>query len=97
MSRKRKISAKVMPVLDPHDYWASVTDVPCPSCEGTVRWAEAGYVPGYRICDGCGQHWLAAGDIQRPVLSPVTEIEPGCYGPAPEGEAVDAGQPYRWA
>jgi hypothetical protein len=31
-------------------YWDSETDVPCPrcGCQGTIRWAEAGYVPGYR-------------------------------------------------
>ncbi len=38
--------------------WESVTDVPCLfKCDGTIRWAEAGYVPGYRICDGCGRHY----------------------------------------
>jgi hypothetical protein len=50
------------------DFWASVTDVPCPSCPGTVRWAEAGYVPGYRICDACGRHFLAAGTAAAPLL-----------------------------
>jgi hypothetical protein len=43
------------------DYWASVTDVLCPECrKGKVRWAEAGYVPGYRICDCCGAHYQAS-------------------------------------
>jgi hypothetical protein len=23
-------------------------------------WAEAGWVPGYRICTKCGQHYMAA-------------------------------------
>src|ERR1700736_1712597 len=33
-----------------YDYWALVTDVPCPACsDGTIRWHEAGYVPGYRM------------------------------------------------
>lgn len=51
------------------DYWAAVTDVPCPTgCGGTVRWAEAGYVPGYRICDRCRRHFLAAGTIDKPAL-----------------------------
>lgn len=72
-------------------YWPAVTDVPCPRCRrGLVRWAEAGYVPGYRVCDGCGQAWFAAGDAGRPLLSPVCEVQPGCDGPAPEGEAVPA-------
>jgi hypothetical protein len=52
-----------------YDYWAAVTDVPCPCChDGTIRWAEAGFVPGYRICDGCGRHYLADGDASRPTL-----------------------------
>jgi hypothetical protein len=52
------------------DYWSAVTDVPCPldSCDGMLRWAENGYVPGYRICDHCGRHYLAAGDLTAPVL-----------------------------
>lgn len=51
------------------DYWAAVTDVPCPCCgTGTIRWAEAGYVPGYRICDGCGRHYLAGGTGEAPTL-----------------------------
>lgn len=60
-----------LPCRDPRDYWASVTDVLCPACaaggvEGMLRWAEAGYVPGYRICDGCGRHYLARGDSVAP-------------------------------
>lgn len=53
-----------------HDYWASVTAIPCPlpECDGTVQWAEAGYVPGYRICDKCGHHFLASGTVDRPEL-----------------------------
>lgn len=90
------IQAVVLPSRDPHDYWTSVTDVPCPCGGGMVRWAEAGYVPGYRICDG-GQHWMAEGNAGRPVLAPVTELQPGCYGPAPEGKPVEAGQPCRGA
>lgn len=34
------------------------TDVPCPDCElGPIAWAEAGFVPGHRICPWCGSHW----------------------------------------
>jgi hypothetical protein len=52
-----------------HDYWQAVTDVPCPCCKtGTIRWAEAGYVPGYRICDGCGKHFMAKGTSPAPTL-----------------------------
>ena len=50
-----------MPVTDPHDRWAAITDVPCPidgDRGGIIRWAEAGYVSGYRICDRCGAHFL---------------------------------------
>lgn len=39
--------------------WGAITDVPCffRACAGTLRWAENGYVPGYRICDTCGRHY----------------------------------------
>jgi hypothetical protein len=51
------------------EYWPAVTDVPCPVCDvGYIRWAEAGYAPGYRICDGCGRHFLAAGTATAPTL-----------------------------
>lgn len=57
------------PATSQYDYWPSVTDVPCPCCaSGTIRWAEAGYVPGYRICDGCGKHFLADGTAAAPTL-----------------------------
>ena len=60
----RKHAAYTMPVVD-NDYWASVTDVPCPVCKaGTVRWCEAGYVPGSRRCDGCGRFFQSHGSIQ---------------------------------
>lgn len=49
--------------------WPGVTDVPCPrGCGGTLRWAEAGYVPGYRICDLCEARYLgdpASGRLTR--------------------------------
>lgn len=53
------------------DYWAAVTDVPCPipGCSGTVRWAEAGNVPGWRRCDGCGGEFLAGGTGDAPTLA----------------------------
>lgn len=53
------------------DYWSAVTDVPCPvsRCRGVVRWAEAGRVPGYRICDGRRHHrFLADGTARAPEL-----------------------------
>ena len=75
------------------DYWAAVTDVPCPACgTGIVRWAEAGNVPGYRVCDGCAVAWFAVGTMIAPALAPATEVQPGCIGPAAEGRAV---RPYR--
>jgi hypothetical protein len=51
-------------------YWPQVTDRYCPAgnCHGTVWWAEAGYVPGYRMCDTCGAHFMAAGDAANPAL-----------------------------
>ena len=60
---------RTTPIGGVPDYWTTVTDVPCPSaCGGTVRWAEAGYVPGYRICDRCGRHYLAGGTGEAPTL-----------------------------
>lgn len=57
-----------MPIVNDFDYWANVTDVPCPVCStGTVRWAEAGFVPGSRICDGCGRFFQAYGSIKAGV------------------------------
>lgn len=51
------------------DYWSLVTDVPCPCCPtGTIRWHEAGYVPGWRICDGCKRTFQASGDMRHPKL-----------------------------
>lgn len=89
-----KISTVVMP--EQPDYATAVTNVPCPACAtGIVRWAEAGRTAWYRICDGCGQHWIAKGNTKRPLLAPVTEVDTGCFGAAREGEEVDAGQPYR--
>lgn len=59
--------AKDVGGLAVRDFWAAVTDVPCPVCPtGALRWAEAGYVPGYRVCDGCGRHYLAHGDADAP-------------------------------
>lgn len=52
------------------DYWASVTDVPCPCGHGTLRHAEAGHVPGWRECDACGRQYQAAGDAASPTLEP---------------------------
>lgn len=50
-------------------YWPAVTDVSCPVCKnGTVRWAEAGNVPGYRLCDACGQRFIAKGNAEQPLL-----------------------------
>lgn len=47
--------------------WESITDVSCPTrnCPGELRWAEAGYVPGYRICDCCGSHFALREDGLR--------------------------------
>jgi hypothetical protein len=58
-----------MPIVEDGEYWPSVTEVPCPAgCGGVVLWAEAGYVPGYRICDRCDRHYLANGSREAPTL-----------------------------
>lgn len=56
----------VMPVIDEHDQWQNITDVPCPrpGCEGVVVWYEAGYVPGYRVCTHCRHHFEMGRDEQ---------------------------------
>ncbi len=38
-----------------NSYWPQT--MPCPHCQSWIVWAEAGYVPGYRICSGCHRHW----------------------------------------
>lgn len=63
------------------EYWASVTDVPCPvpGCGQTVVWWEAGHVAGYRVCLGAGpdghldcdtlrHRFVSAGNTQDPCL-----------------------------
>lgn len=66
---RRRTRVYDVPVQSSDDYWESVTDIPCPCCtSGTIRWAEGGYVPGYRICDKCGRHFLAQGDRKQPTL-----------------------------
>ncbi len=54
----------ILKIRSRRDYWANVTNVGCPACgTGVIRWHEAGYVPGYRICDSCGRNFLASGAI----------------------------------
>lgn len=58
-----------MPSKSEYDYWVSVTDVSCPVCKmGMIRWNEAGYVPGYRICDHCHYDFMAKGNASNPTL-----------------------------
>jgi hypothetical protein len=67
---KRKVAVYDMPSINQGYYWVSVTNVPCPSCKnGVICWAEGGYVPGYRICDQCGKHYMAVGDAEHPALA----------------------------
>jgi len=58
------------PLHPRNDFWAAVTNALCPApgCTGQVRWAEADHVPGYRICDACGRHFLAKGTADKPML-----------------------------
>jgi hypothetical protein len=71
--------------LHPLDFWVSVTDVPCPhpGCKGKLRHAEAGYVPGYRICDACGRHFMASGSATRPEVLRVGRRRSITMGNAP--------------
>jgi len=63
------------------DFWASVTDVPCPvdGCDQMIAWCEAGYTAGYRVCmrridaehfdhDSIRHRFLAGGDAEHPTL-----------------------------
>lgn len=61
------------------DYWEAVTDVGCPvrGCCGVIRWAEAGYAPGYRICDKCGRHFMAKGTAAAPTLVQIADRRRG--------------------
>ena len=70
----RRVRVFDMQLAADETYWGAVTDVPCPVCPaGTVRWAEDGYVPGYRICDECGRHFLARGTALAPNLTQMPE------------------------
>lgn len=59
-------------------YWAAVTNTPCPMrhCRGLIRWAEAGNVAGYRICDSCHRHFLAAGNEEKRLRSKSQPLTP---------------------
>ena len=66
-----------LPPVSMGRYWDAVTDVPCPCGHGVIRWAEIGYVPGWRQCDGCGRHWIAMGDHEAPRLEAAVMIVKG--------------------
>jgi len=81
-------------VIDP---WALIAILPCPACgSGRLVWAEAGNVPGWRVCDGCGREFIAAprGDVVR-IAIPQVDRGAGpelAWQPPEPGEA-----PRRWA
>lgn len=60
--RAKKTRVYDLPTIN-DDFWESVTDIDCPCCDGIIRWHEAGFVPGYRMCDKCKRHFLAKGHI----------------------------------
>lgn len=56
----------------PERYWLAITDVPCPrkDCTGMIRrdrYHNQG-ISGYRVCDGCGRHFLGGGNGTAPTL-----------------------------
>jgi hypothetical protein len=59
----REAESYLMPPGHPYDIWADITGVPCPvdGCHGTLGWAEAGQVPGYRVCDA-GHRFYSRGE-----------------------------------
>jgi len=56
-SKHDQILCEEMPTLDPRDYWASVTDIPCPICRtATIRdGMRLDMFLECRICDSCGR------------------------------------------
>ena len=68
--------------------WTLATILSCPACgAGRLRWAEAGYVPGYRVCDRCGRGWTVSPKQGAPgetvVELSIPEVDRG-HGPEPE-------------
>ena len=43
----------------PHSEWDNLQTGTCPDCGGTWVWAEAGSVPGSRVCMQCGSQFNA--------------------------------------
>lgn len=44
-------------------------DIPCPTaCGGKIRWAEAGFMPGHRICEHCGRRYRVIGPAALALL-----------------------------
>jgi len=72
------------------DMWLQVDFTPCPKCGAPVVWYEAGYVPGYRVCN------------QTPSLtsSVILRVPPGSPArsqdtQAPAGRPISS-SPSRW-
>ena len=63
--------------VGPQDAWWSIPLPPCPSCNGTVEWAEAGQVPGTRRCTECKRFYQLrtvgseVADTQETVRHPI--------------------------
>ncbi len=59
-------------VVDATDWPQSIS---CPhSCGDWIVWNEAGYVPGWRTCAGCGRHWRIVAS------TPIAWTEAPLYG-----------------
>ena len=75
------------------DPWALATVVPCRACGGSLLWAEAGYVPGYRLCEQCGRPWLVEPGLRdADTIALAVRIPETSEGPAwnwTDGLAVD--------
>lgn len=54
------------------DAWWDVPLPPCPDCGGDLVWHEAGYVPGTRICMGCGSLFSVRSQRRRAIDAGVT-------------------------
>jgi hypothetical protein len=81
------------------DPWALAAIAPCPNCGGRLLWAEAGYVPGYRICERCGRSWLVRFRVDEGANTTLLRLEIPDTSEGPEwsyGQPDASEEAYRW-
>ncbi len=50
-------------------------DCDCPDCGAVLVWAEAGFMPGHRICPRCGGHWEVTTRASLPSITTASGYE----------------------